>query len=184
VNALVKERVKKPKKSKTQEKSEKRAATFFRVVEERLRPLLDEYELSRTRVEDGGGYTYYSMVFQNEHAAVRVYFEWPEQYLSVQLCRLVNGKVQRNPESLDSEWTCFHIDDLLTVRVPEYDQSALLLPQEWKSEEATMDEVGQSLDKYADALRQHGGDVLRGDFSVFPQLEKIAKHRAIARGAL
>jgi hypothetical protein len=176
--------VTKPKKGKTHEKSERRAATFFRIVEEKLGPLLDEYELSRESVEDGGGYSCYSIVFQNEHAAVRVYFEWREQYLSVQLCRLINGKVQRNPESLDSEWTCFHIDDLLTVRVPEYDQSALLLPWEWKSEEATMHEVGQSLEKYADALRHHGGDVLRGDFSVFPQLEKIAKHRAIARGAL
>jgi hypothetical protein len=97
--------------------------------------------------------------------------------------RLVNGKVQRNPESLDGEWTCFHIDDLLAVRVPEYDLSALLLPQEWKSEEVTMNAVGDSLEKYADALRQHGVDVLRGDFSVFPQLERIAKPRAIARGA-
>lgn len=174
----------KPKKGKTQKNSERRAGTFFRIVEEKLRPLLGEYELSRESMEDGGGYSYYSIVFQNEHAAVRVYFEWREQYLSVQLCRLVNGKVQRNPESLDGEWTCFHIDDLLAVRVPEYDLSALLLPQEWKSEEVTMNAVGDSLEKYADALRQHGVDVLRGDFSVFPQLERIAKHRAIARGAL
>ena len=34
--------MKKVKKSKSQEKSEKRAATFFRSVEEKLRSLLDE----------------------------------------------------------------------------------------------------------------------------------------------
>lgn len=174
----------KAKKGKTQEQNENRAATFFRIVEEKLRSLLDEYGLRRGSVENGGGYTYYTITFQNEHAAVRVYFEWRERYLSVQVCRLVDGKVQRDAESLDSEWTCFHVDDLLTVKVPEYDQSALRLPEEWKSEEATMDEIGQSLEKYADALRAHGGDVLREDFTLFPQLDKIAKQRAKERGAL
>ena len=47
-----------------------------------------------------------------------------------------------------------------------------------------MDEIGQGLEKYAGALRAHGGDVLRGDFSVFPKLDKIAKQRAKERGAL
>lgn len=172
------------KKSKTQEKSERRAATFFRIVEEKLRSLLDEYGLRQTSLEDRGGYSYYTIVFQNDHAAVRVYFEWRDKYLTVQLCCLVDGKVQRDPESLDSQWTCFPVDFLLSVRAPEYDQSALQLPAEWKSEEATMDEIGQSLEKYVDAIRLHGGDILRGDFSVFPQLDRIAKQRAIARGAL
>jgi hypothetical protein len=176
--------LKEPKKSKTQEKSEKRAATFFRIVEEKLRPLLDEYGLRRASVEDGGGYSYCTIIFHNERTAVRVYFEWRERYLSVEVCRLVNGKVQRNPESLDSEWTCFHVGDLLRVRAPEYDQSALLLPEEWESEEATMDEIGQSLDRYADVLRSYGGDIFRGDFTVFPQLDKIAKQRAKERGTL
>jgi hypothetical protein len=134
-------------------------------------------------VEDGGGYTYYTAIFQNETTAVRVYFEWQERYLSVQVCRLINGKVQRAAESLASEWARFHVGDLLTVRVPEYDQSALQLPEEWKSEQATMDEIGQSLEEYAGALRVHGGDILRGDFTVFPQLDKIAKRRARERGA-
>ena len=172
------------KKSKTQEKSEKRAATFFRIVEEKLHPVLDEYGLRQTSVEDPGGYTYYTIIFQNELAAVRVYFEWRERYLAVQLCRLVSGKVQRDPESLDSEWTRFPVDFLLSVRAPAYDQSGLQLPAEWKSEEATMDEIGQSLEKYVDAIRLHGGDILWGDFSVFPQLDRIAKQRAIERGAL
>jgi hypothetical protein len=176
--------VKKPKKGKTKEKNERRAATFFRIVAEKLRPLLDEHGLRRASVEDGGGYNYYTIIFQNEQAAVRVYFEWRERYLSVEVCRLVNGKVQRNPESLDGEWTCFHVGDLLNVRAPEYDQSALLLPEEWVSEEVTMDEIGQSLDGYADALHRYGGDIFRGDFTVFPQLDKIAKQRAKERGAL
>ena len=103
---------------------------------------------------------------------------------AVQICRLVDGKVQRDPESLDSEWTCFHFGDLLAVKMPEYDQSALQLPEEWKSEEATMDEIGKSLERYADVLSSQGEEILRGDFSVFPQLDKIAKQRAKERGAL
>jgi hypothetical protein len=123
-------------------------------------------------------------VFQNDHAGLKVIFEWRDKYLAVQLCRLVDGKVLRDEASRDSEWTCFHIMDLLTVNAPDYDQDSLLLPEEGKTEEAIMDEIGQSLEKYVDAIRSHGGDVLRGDFSVFPQLDRIAKQRAIARGAL
>jgi hypothetical protein len=176
--------MKKVKKGKRQEQSEKRAATFFRIVEENLAPVLDEYGLRRTSVEEGPGYTYYIIVFQNDHAGLKVTFEWRDKYLAVQLCRLVDGKVQRDEASRDSEWTCFHIMDLLTVNAPDYDQDSLLLPEEGKTEEAIMDEIGQSLEKYVDAIRRHGGDVLRGDFSVFPQLDRIAKQRAIARGAL
>jgi hypothetical protein len=50
--------MKKVKKGKRQEQSEKRAATFFRIVEENLAPVLDEYGLRRTSEEDGPGYTY------------------------------------------------------------------------------------------------------------------------------
>ena len=176
--------MKKVKKGKRQEQSEKRAATFFRIVEENLAPVLDEYALRRTSVEDGGGYTYHIIVFQNDYTGLKVTFEWRDKYLAVQLCRLVDGKVQRDEASRDSEWTCFHLVDLLSVNAPDYDQNSLLLPEEWNTEEATMDEIGQSLKKYADAIRRYGGDVLRGDFSVFPQLDRIAKQRAIARGAL
>jgi hypothetical protein len=175
--------MKKVKKGKRQEQSEKRAATFFRIVEENLAPVLDEYGLRRTSVEDGGGYTYHIIVFQNDHAGLKVTFEWRDKYLAVQLCRLVDGKVLRDDELL-SEWTCFHVEDLLTVKAPDYDQNSLLLPEEGKTDEAIMDEIGQSLEKYVEAIRRSGGDVLRGDFSVFPQLDKIAKQRARERGAM
>jgi hypothetical protein len=176
--------IKKVKKGKKQEQNERRASTFFRIVEEKLRPILDAYGLGRTSVEDPGGYTYYTIVFQNEQAGLRVYFEWRDKYLAVQLCRLVDGKVDSYAELLDSEWSCFSVEHLLAVYVPEYDLSSLWLPEEWKTEEVTMDEIAQSLQKYADAIRLHGGDILRGDFSVFPQLDKVAKQMAIARGAL
>ena len=115
---------------------------------------------------------------------MRVYFEWRERYLSVQVCRLVDGKVQNDPESLDVEWTCFHVEDLLTVVAPQYDQSELWLPNRWQGENVLMSEIGQRLEKYTDALRMHAGNVLRGDFVLFPQLDRIAKQRAKDRGAL
>jgi hypothetical protein len=174
----------KAKKGQKHNQSDSRATTFFRIVEEKLRPLLDEYRLRRTRVENGGGYSYYTIIFQNEHAAVRVYFEWRERYLSVQVCRLVDGKVQNDPESLDVEWTCFHVEDLLTVVAPEYDQSELWLPNDWQGENVLMSEIGQRLEKYAVALRMYAGNVLQGDFMLFPQLDRIAKQRAKDRGAL
>ncbi len=176
--------MKKPKKAKAQEQNERRAATFFRIVEEKLRPLLDQYGLRRASAEDGGGYSYYTIVFQNEHTAVRAYFEWRDKYLTVQICRLIDGKVRRDPESLDVAWTCFHLEDLLTVRSPEYDQSALWLPEDWKGEDVTMSEIGKRLEMYAEALSMHASEILQGDFAVFPELDRIAKQRAKERGAL
>ena len=171
------------KKGKRKEQDERLAAMFFGICEVKLRPLLDEYGLIMVHTDDGGGYNYYTVIFQNEIAALRVYFEWREKYLSVQVCRLVDGEVQRDPESLNVEWTCFHVGDLLTVRASDYDQQVLLLPEGWRGEEATMEEIGRSLEKYAEALHAHGGDVLRGDFSIFPQLDRIAKQRARERQA-
>ena len=176
----------KKKKSKKQEKDKKRAATFFRICEDELRSLLDEYGLARARVDDPGGYMYYTIIFQNETTALRVYFEWRDIYLSVQICRLVNGQLQEGTEPFNRAWTSFAVEDLLTVRAPDYDQEPLLVSRGWEDftgEDAIMDDVRQKLGIYAAALGAYGGDILGGDFSIFPRLDKLAKQRFKKRKA-
>ena len=175
---------KKATKSKRKQQDEKRVATFIGICEEKLRAVLDEYGLARTRVDDPGGY--YTIIFQNETTALRVYFEWREVYLSVQICRLVNGQFQEESHAFNHEWTSFPVEDLLTVRAPDYDQGPLLISRSYEDftgEDAIMEEVGRQLEIYAAALREYGGDILRGDFSIFPQLDKLAKQRAKKRMA-
>jgi len=165
---------------------EKRVATFLQICEEKLRPILDEYGLVKTRVDDPGGYMYYTVIFQNETTALLVYFEWRDVYLTVQICRLVDGQVQQKWYAADPEWTCFPVEVLLTVRAPDYDQSPLLISQtyeDFSGDDAIMDDVRNQLEIYAAALREYGGDIFRGDFSVFPQLEMILKQRIEARKA-
>ena len=177
---------KKATKSKRKEQDEKRVATFLRICEEALHPLLDDYGLARTRVDDPGGYMYYTVIYQNETTALRVYFEWRDIYLSVQICRLVDGQVQKQSHAFNQEWTAFEVEDLLTVRAPDFDQSPLLATRSWedsKGEDAILDDVRQKLEIYAAALREYGGDILRGDFSIFPQLDKLVKQKVKKRMA-
>ena len=177
---------KKATKSKRKQQDEKRAATFLLICEETLRPLLDEYGLARTRVDDPGGYMYYTIIFQNETTALRVYFEWRDIYLSVQICRLVNGQLQEGSQPFNREWTSFAVEDLLTVRAPDYDQKLLLVSRSWEDftgEDAILEDVRQKLEIYAAVLREYGGDILRGDFSIFPQLDKVVKQRVKKRMA-
>ena len=177
---------KKATKSKRKQQDEKRVATFLRICEEALRTLMEEYGLARTRVDDPGGYMYYTVIYQNETTALRVYFEWRDIYLSVQICRLVDGQVQKESHAFNKEWTSFEVEDLLTVRAPGFDQSPLLATRSWedfKGEDAILDDVRQKLEIYAVALREYGGDILRGDFSIFPQLDKLVKQKVKKRMA-
>jgi hypothetical protein len=169
------------RKSKRKEQDEKRAAVFIGICEEELRLLLDEYGLARVSVEDPGGYTYYTIIFQNKTTALRVYFEWRDIYLSVQICRLVNGQFQKEP-LFHRSWTSIDVHEMLTVNAPDYDQKPLLAVRSWEdfsSEDAIMDDVRRKLGIYAAALSAYGGDILRGDFSIFSQLERLAKQKTI-----
>lgn len=172
------------KKSKRQENDEKRFATFLGICEEELRSLLDEYGLTKARVVDPGGYMYYTIIFQNETSALRVYFEWRDVYLSLQICRLVNGEVQEGLQPFNLEWTSFAVEDLLTVRAPDYDQAPLLVSrssEDFKGETAILEEVRRELKIYAAALSAYGRDILEGDFTIFPQLDKLAKQKVKKR---
>ena len=166
---------------KKRRKFHRMSQAFFGLFEDSLRPLLDEYGLRLTDKDAGwGGYDFYTITFQNETTAVRVYFEWRDYYLEVMVCRLVDGKLGMFHETLppDVPETCFHTQDVLSIRAPGYDLKALNMPEERGDAEATIREVGKRLALYADALRAHAGDILRGDFGLFPRLNLIAKRRA------
>ena len=171
-------------KVKKESKGKKFADAFFGICAEKLQFLMDEYGFRETDRTDTYN-SFYEVIYQNETTAVKVYFERRDMYVSVQVCRLVGGKLQKDPETLtpSTEWTCFQVDVLLMVRAPAYDQRPFLLAEEARSHEEVAEGIAVVLANYADALRAHGQDVLRGDFSVFPQLDRIAKEGARERQA-
>jgi hypothetical protein len=116
------------------------------------------------------------MVFQNDHTGIVITFG-PREPWYVSLCRLVEGRrpVRRSGEfGPGSRLDCFGLLDLASLRRPEWSpqQSPYILPSDGLVEE------------YATTLSSVGSDVLRGDFSVFLQLNQIVHDRAeqIRRG--
>lgn len=61
------------------------------------------------------------LAFQNDTTAVKISFEWREQYIFVSLCRLVDGKLVNNPIFIDSNSiiNCYGVNTLLKIRAPE-----------------------------------------------------------------
>jgi tetratricopeptide (TPR) repeat protein len=175
------------KKSKRKLQDEKPVARFIRICEEEFRSILDQYGLARTRVDDpGSGYMYHTIIFQNETTALRVYFEWRDVYLSVQICGLVDGQIQEPLLSFNEPWTTFHVGDLLSVTAPDYDQSPLMVSRSYEDftgEDAVMEQIRLELRIYAAALAEYGGDILGGDFTIFPELDRFAKQRVKNRQA-
>ena len=145
---------------------------FFQLSSERLQYLVDEFGFRRGPKRPEGGL--YRVLYEGEKAAVEIGLEWKEQYVYVELFRLINGKIQENPIIIqpNSELTVHNLEDLIGIRAP-----GMMLGPEYFSKRLTVDSLDHVLTYYSRALRELGGDVLQGDFAVFCELESIVKAR-------
>lgn len=145
---------------------------FFNLCLQKFQFLFDEYGFKKKRKETAGGD--YSILFLNKTTAILVGFEWRDQYIYVRLCRLSDGEFRKNPILItqDSELSCFDVEDLLTIRAPELSIDPALFGKALSDEE-----VERVLTIYADALHSQASDILKGDFSVWPELDGIVKSR-------
>ncbi len=144
---------------------------FFRASDEQF-DFLKRYDFrpKAKKVEAGT----YIRVYQNSTTAVEVALQWTEQYLSVRLCRLVDGKIQDNPIVVrpDSKLYCFNLENLLLLTEP----SLIVKPVPY--ERLTPDQVEKILCIYAHAVERYAAKVLQGDFEWFSRLEGLVKGRA------
>ncbi len=110
----------------------------------------------------------HKVVFQNKTTAVIVNWERNENWIYVELYRLVNGKLVIDPIIISdqTELNGYHLDNLLSIRSPEFS------PQRFP-----VDDQDFILKIYSNMLRQYAADVLNGDFRIFDELEKIVKRR-------
>ena len=145
---------------------------FFSLCLQKLQFLFDEYGFKKKRKETAGGD--YTILFQNKTTAIIVGFEWRDQYIYVRLCRLSDGEFRKNPIFIteDSEISCFDIEDLITIRAPEMGIDPAVFGKALSD-----DEVESVLAIYADAVHTQASDILKGDFSVWPELDAIVKSR-------
>lgn len=114
-------------------------------------------------------------IWRNEKMAVTVSLELSYPGLFVKFSRLVDGKIPETPVNIEDEPVLhsFYLEDLVALRAPH--EVVRYEPEDlWKPER-----LAELI--YLDALltRKHAADILTGDFSVFDDLEKIVRDRAV-----
>ena len=114
-----------------------------------------------------------SLTYQNETTAVEVSLEPTEGGVFVLVSRLINGEIPKYPIFVTRKMTLhsFYLDDLVRLRRPDAARR-----------QASVDldsgrEIAKSLAQSAAQLRELAEDILKGDFAVFSELEKIVKAR-------
>ena len=115
----------------------------------------------------------YRVIYQNETTAVKVFFEEREQWIFVDLYRLINGKIKENPIIIcnDGELNEFDLQNILIIR--DFAKRRIFRNL-YSNKKKNFKKILQLLSK---ALKENAQDVLKGDFSIFPELEKIVKSR-------
>jgi hypothetical protein len=147
--------------------------SFFSICLEKFRFLIERFGCKRTAKGASAGV--YTVTYQNSTTAVEIGLEWQEQYVYVELCRLVDGRIKDNPIVIgpESQLTVFNLEDVLEIRNP-----GLKLSHKHFARRLTVDALDKILSHYARALEESASDILRGDFSLFDKLDRIVKHRA------
>lgn len=117
---------------------------------------------------------YSRIVYQNATTAVEIVYSVEFECVEVLLVRLVDGKRPPYPVFISEQPLLHHfmLDSLLELRAP---QSVRAIKLHVSLDPA---EVDVQLSSWAEALRQHGTDVLQGDFSVFDVLEANIREHA------
>ena len=150
---------------------------FDIIAQEQFKFLLSEYDfrLSKCEKEDWG----YELIYLNDTTGVKITYEYREAYVFIMLYQLMEGELQENPRSIEGDTVLlgYGLDDLISLRNPQ----ALAKPAyEYEEQSEYYDkEEGLSLfvKAFADSLKISAKDILSGDFSVFPDLDKIVKER-------
>ena len=144
--------------------------SFFSICLERFQFLIERFDCRRGAKSASAGV--YRITYQNSTTAVEIGLEWQEQYVYVELCGLVDGRIKDNPIVIgpESQLTVFNLEDVLEIRNP----SLKLSPSNF-ARPLTVDALDKILSHYARALEKCASDILRGDFSLFDELERIVK---------
>lgn len=145
---------------------------FFKLSSEKIQYLVDEFGFRRGPNRSEGGL--YRVLYESETTAVEIGLEWKEQYVYVELFRLINGKIKENPIVIrpDSEHAVHNLEDLIAIRAPK-----MTLGAEYFGKPITVESLEYILSHHARALKELGRDALQGDFTVFSELESIVKGR-------
>ena len=134
------------------------------------------FTLSESKKEGWG----YKMIYRNNTTGVKIIHEYRESYIFILLYQLVNGKLIEDPRDIkeDTVLHSYGLDDIVNLRDP----SALINPTYDYPDDSKFHDKEKGMSTYVSAfarnLKTYAEDVLSGDFTIFPELDKIVKERA------
>jgi len=145
---------------------------FFEVCEAEFRFLVDEFGFRKKARKTSAGV--FRVPYEGAPAKVEVGFEWRDQYIYVLLGKpgLPRWKAEGRLPRPSDELMGFNLEDLLTVRAPGSG-----IDEKTFGRALTREDIEHVCGTYARALREQAADVLRGDFSVLPAVERIINER-------
>ena len=143
---------------------------FFEIGEKEFQFLVDEFGFrKRARKREAG---VYSLLYETKTTDVELSFEWRDQYIGVSLGRRDRKPPEGRLPRPEDELLGFSLADLLKLRTGKY-----AIDENRFGRALTRKDIKEILSTYARGLQKHAADVLQGDFSVFPKLEKIVRKR-------
>lgn len=153
------------------------AKDFDIIAQEQFKFLVSEYDfrLSKCEKEDWG----YELIYLNDTTGVKITYEYREAYVFIMLYQLLDGEFQENPRNIEGN-TILHgygLDDLISLRNP---QTLIKPAYDYGEQSKYYDEKNGLLlyvSEFAENLKKYAKDILKGDFTIFPELDKIVKER-------
>jgi hypothetical protein len=145
---------------------------FFKIGEKEFQFLVDEFGCKKRANKTDVGV--YRLRYENGTTKIEIGLEWRDQYVYVLLGRREEKKAKdaRRLPRPEDELLAFNLEDLLKLRTGKY-----AIDQDRFGKALTRKDIKEILSTYARGLREHAADVLQGDFTVFPELEKIVRKR-------
>ena len=121
----------------------------------------------------------YELLYLNASTGVRITYEYREAYIFIMLYQLIKGKLRENPKNIENDTVLYSygLDDLINLR----NHQALIRPAYDYGEQSEYYDGENGLllcvSQFASNLKTYAADVLRGDFTIFSELDKIVKER-------
>jgi hypothetical protein len=148
--------------------------TFVALVRETFAYLETEFGATISKREKNAYAVY--VTYQNSTTGVQIELSSQKEGVTVMVIRLVDGQVPAYPIFIteDTELNWFNaldfVDPPRTSLVPDVTLSDPMEPDP--------EELRDCLEWFADILKRHASDVLKGDFGVLESIEKRVRARA------
>jgi len=141
--------------------------SFEDMCKEKFSFLIDQYQLKALKVmEDAFSI---KIIYKNNDAGISIIFEPRENDIYVVLHRLVNRKIDKSYVSSNTKRNSFYVYDLMKIRKPAEKEREIISKSKFKGPL----NMKLLLKAYANYLQKNAGDILKGDFSIFSELEKV-----------